>query len=141
MERDQLKAFPNLYLLRILLGPTFIKNKLILLPLTEYVMFDGETVDKFWNLTLLVFEGHNIDEDCVGVASVVLAVLVISDRVFFSVSVLEVFFLCGVAVVSRWIDVVVSDIFTPPFGLIVSRTSSEFLILVGMSTVLDDFGA
>ena len=139
MERDQLKAFPNLYLLRILLRPTFIKNKLILLPLTEYVMLDGETVE-FWNLTLLVLEGHDIDEDCVGVASVVLAVLVISDRVFFSVSVLEVFFLCGVAVVSRWIDVVVSDIFTPPFGL-VSRTSSEFLILVGMSTLLDDFGA
>ena len=140
MERDQLKAFPNLYLLRILLRSTFIKIKLILLPLTEYVMLDGETVE-FWNLTLLVLEGHDIDEDCVGVASVVLAVLVISDRVFFSVSVLEVFFLCGVAVVSRWIDVVVSDIFTPPFGLIVSRTSSEFLILVGMSTVLDDFGA
>ena len=140
MERDQLKAFPNLYLLRVLLRSTFIKIKLILLPLTEYVMLDGETVE-FWNLTLLVLEGHDIDEDCVGVASVVLAVLVISDRVFFSVSVLEVFFLCGVAVVSRWIDVVVSDIFTPPFGLIVSRTSSEFLILVGMSTVLDDFGA
>ena len=139
MERDQLKAFPNLYLLRVLLRSTFIKIKLILLPLTEYVMLDGETVE-FWNLTLLVLEGHDIDEDCVGVASVVLAVLVISDRVFFSVSVLEVFFLCGVAVVSRWIDVVVSDIFTPPFGL-VSRTSSEFLILVGMSTVLDDFGA
>ena len=139
MERDQLKAFPNLYLLRVLLRSTFIKIKLILLPLTEYVMLDGETVE-FWNLTLLVLEGHDIDEDCVGVASVVLAVLVISDWVFFSVSVLEVFFLCGVAVVSRWIDVVVSDIFTPPFGL-VSRTSSEFLILVGMSTLLDDFGA
>ena len=140
MEIDQLKAFPNLYLLRILLRPTFIKNKLILLPLTEYVMFDGETVDKFWNLTLLVFEGHNIDEDCVGVASVVLAVLVISDWVFFSVSVLDEFFLCSLAVVLRWVDVVVGDISTPPFGL-VSRTSSEFLILVGMSTVLDDFGA
>ena len=100
MERDQLKAFPNLYLLRVLLRSTFIKIKLILLPLTEYVMLDGETVE-FRNLTLLVLEGHDIDEDCVGVASVVLAVLVISDRVFFSVSVLEVFFLCGVAVVSR----------------------------------------
>ena len=45
MERDQLKAFPNLYLLRVLLRSTFIKIKLILLPLTEYVMLDGETVE------------------------------------------------------------------------------------------------